>query len=924
MNFLLERILKSALPVLACVALPAIAFSGVYRFNGNHINVPSNITVPSGDYREYEARYTLQNDGRLEYKSGSAGALVAGSAISLYPSTSNYNGTDPEFSGRKMGFMAHDGSTVWGMIDQNTNGISDYLEELDADNDGLFDALEVEMGTSLNHGRGYETDEDGDGVPDRVYDVAAVGTPSQYGPSSFRGYLSPPAPATPLMSSSYASYSASYSLSVSFGAGFLDSYLGSFAEWLDLDFGVTYTYTSFLGWRHFVTLNPEAGKKYIMQYYYPGIGWIDHSNIIDGNNGSWSTYSAQLVPSLADLPMFMRFVELGALPPPTINTGGFNILNMIGLGNVEGDQYKLSLPEVLGVPTSVANDLDWSDLKYPGSPGYNDSWILDLDGNGKPEFELDPDLANGEVKIGLLDKQIEITVDENGAHTSLGRFDITRSHDGTFSLGLPTSMFGLGDHSLILNIVPKSIDLDWIEGDSANPLEPNPDSNGKTPGGGLRVFPGKLHPGDNTIDRKKVKLRATLNPPQHGIAVHFKVFDVDDPSSRNSTIDNENHTADNRDSNWNLPNAIGVTNSQGVAEVEFFVGMQPGDNYRAVASSVGPSLFSGLEAKQNDSDQARIFDSNGNAVQPSDYLAISKLLTVWRKMHVEVDSMGSVSGNAISGTITQVNNPPLPWRRVETGQAYSDSTDRFENGVFTSNGIDYPIAGNTGSSNHTFGIKQNSGTATVPSVGASFVAVDDDVATTGSGTPLNVAAPDTSHIKAAFAPAYVEPAFDGGDSTNNHNSGNVSFAANVLRDPTASAVRAQIGAGRGSPVGSKDYWVVYIQGAFQGDFDFDVDPSSESGGTGITSDIENDPDNANVQEGCLIYSETIRDFNLANPSKTQSEAWIVAHEVGHLFVLKASSTDDHASDGSLMDEGNIATPQFNTQDLDDIRRTEVP
>ncbi len=342
------------------------------------------------------------------------------------------------------------------------------------------------------------------------------------------------------------------------------------------------------------------------------------------------------------------------------------------------------------------------------------------------------------------------------------------------------------------------------------------------------------------------------------------------------------------------------------AEVEFEVSMQPGDNFRALASTSSAAAFNGFSAKQNDKDRARIKDANNKIVQISNSLAISELLTVWRKLHIEVDSMGAVSGNSITGTITKVNNPILsPWREVETGLAYSDSPNRFENGTIVIGGISYPISSNSGTTNLKFGIgKDDASNPTVPSIGATFVAYDDD-------WPIGyvLPRPDTSHLATAFAPAYVLPVY----TLVNDNS-NVSFVANV--EQNSAAMVAAITSGRQSLVGTQDHWVCYLLGAFQGPVDKDNDPGLENPMLGLARFSRQ-----NITEfgtGALVFLESNRDLNAPSSSSAVLQSWIVAHEIGHMFE------EDLIGDESLMGINKISDPKFRKSTLDKIRNTLVP
>jgi hypothetical protein len=116
-------------------------------------------------------------------------------------------------------------------------------------------------------------------------------------------------------------------------------------------------------------------------------------------------------------------------------------------------------------------------------------------------------------------------------------------------------------------------------------------------GGGSRIFPDKQNPADTT-NRRTVRVRAQLAPSggtptyTQGVTVHFRNFDVDDPSS-DPIIDpmgaagNDNNGSPQAGS-LNMPSA--TTDANGVATVEFTTTMQPGDNFVIAASTDGSYL----------------------------------------------------------------------------------------------------------------------------------------------------------------------------------------------------------------------------------------------------------------------------------------------------------------------------------------------
>jgi len=85
--------------------------------------------------------------------------------------------------------------------------------------------------------------------------------------------------------------------------------------------------------------------------------------------------------------------------------------------------------------------------------------------------------------------------------------------------------------------------------------------------------------------------------------------------------------------------------------VEATLSRQPGDNFKVVADCDPASDYFGGAAKQNDAASARVLDSTGGFVPGTN---ITDLLTVWRTLHIEVDSMvvfdpaiNKVNGNIV-------------------------------------------------------------------------------------------------------------------------------------------------------------------------------------------------------------------------------------------------------------------------------------
>lgn len=221
--------------------------------------------------------------------------------------------------------------------------------------------------------------------------------------------------------------------------------------------------------------------------------------------------------------------------------------------------------------------------------------------------------------------------------------------------------------------------VEWVTVDGSA-LIPN-----TNPGGGFIIFPGKNAPGDPS-DNKRIKVRATVTPPTPGVMVFFKLFDVDDPTTDAAPVDgNGAMGGDNRNA---YPHAValtaasGMTDAAGVVETFLDTSLSPGDNYRVGAHFVLADLNA---VTDND-----VPASNASpAGKPGVY---TDLLTTWRKLHFEMDSMGAVAGNTISGAFRDIQGTgtALTGLRMSTVALNDASRDlgdapagngRFENGI---------------------------------------------------------------------------------------------------------------------------------------------------------------------------------------------------------------------------------------------------
>jgi PKD repeat protein len=473
-----------------------------------------------------------------------------------------------------------------------------------------------------------------------------------------------------------------------------------------------------------------------------------------------------------------------------------------------------------------------------------------------------------------------------------------------------------------------SVSLEQID----SPLDTNPNASaGLSASDNRRIFPDKQSATD-TVNRRRVRVRATTSLGANK-TVYFKAFDVDDPSTDDAPVDtNGNAGADNKGapatSFGGLSALSAQTDSNGVAIVEFMTSMQPGDNFR-IAASADQSYLNGLIISG-----VTIKDSAGVTL-PTDKSKVSPMLTVWRNLHMEVDSMGPVNGNRITGTITNFHriavppgNPPSTLVNVtldttindEYGDIYNTLT-RFEGGRLIANGQWFELDPRIypGPTNVITIITPN--LENIP-VGTPFILVDDDDFNVNDGWNYdgddgeNIPRPDTSYIQFSdnpnfnvFALAYVRPKYEIGD-----NNDFVPFVLNSPSQSTAGLIANYDFDAIGTEA-DNNFWTGYLLGAYQCDAEGDRDPSTEPSRTPLKTAMAT-TDGSLI--GSTIYFELFAEYRSVL-SATFNMGTTAAHEVGHLF------NTDHTDGGLMAPHGTPArTNAFTPISLNKIRSSAHP
>jgi hypothetical protein len=296
------------------------------------------------------------------------------------------------------------------------------------------------------------------------------------------------------------------------------------------------------------------------------------------------------------------------------------------------------------------------------------------------------------------------------------------------------------------------------------------------------------------------------------------------------------------------------------------------------------------------------------------------MLTVWRRLHIEVDSMGAITGNKVEGNLTEnkkvgvgnqtlnlsVNNleinrfengrlvilrgnpasvyrtlkvrdsiydleEPPPYPVIEYANTASSVTIINDTGVFSINSTDSFILYDDDDVNDD-GLKDGDDNDDVPEPDLGILS-SDDVRCDGTY--------NTNNCNILF-PAYVRPMRDlsGNGETTTYINAN---GANITN------IRETFFQNRPYEA-SKDFWTIYALGAYQSKTYSDIDPYSPEDGTlGIT-----DGANGGNREGFTVFNELLRptELSLQDIFYPNIPSWIfrpvgrrftTAHEVGHLF-----------------------------------------
>lgn len=506
-------------------------------------------------------------------------------------------------------------------------------------------------------------------------------------------------------------------------------------------------------------------------------------------------------------------------------------------------------------------------------------------------------------------------------------------------------------HALLL----LKMDLEWISKDETNnKIDDNPNE-----GGGKRYYPGKRLPTE-AEPRNVVTLKVSV-PGLAGKKIKLKAFDVDDPTKDvvpfleeddvdlNGSAGNDNFTdylstpitGQFVYNSASSPTAIVTLGADGEAEIDFQVGMQPGNNYRVVA--VIKDIEGNFDQLQvNNATTTDTFVSSDNEPIPGFTGAgtASPMLTVWRKLHIEQDSMEAIatSGNEknfVEGTIFSVDDVDLDpgvGTVVDLGFVLEDyQNDEFEKGRFVvsgkpeydTDGFPYyevisfthghvPFHPNDSGAHATVTINRS---LNISEVGGGVTLYDDDERGLPSSHQPLLPRYDLINdmVKSKYEPAYITVVDV--DTLGLNHSKTVSFKRNMTTATGAwpflfyNETVADDSEDLANYSDDKDFWNLLVTACFQASDSEDEDPGAENAALegefipegdspphvvifleGVREDLNQNLNSrlpANIEHGQNIFLPHLSE--------------VVAHEIGHA-PENDDGIEDHDERG-LMGDG---------------------
>jgi alpha-tubulin suppressor-like RCC1 family protein len=194
------------------------------------------------------------------------------------------------------------------------------------------------------------------------------------------------------------------------------------------------------------------------------------------------------------------------------------------------------------------------------------------------------------------------------------------------------------------------------------PLDPTqpPTTQGRRaprPGGGHRIFAEASADGEPVLDQVKIKV-TTAPVVDRQVLVWWRAIDVDDPDGAPIDKDGDSGVVnDNWGAGYPFADTVTVQAHTTSGAALFHPSQYPGDNFRIVAST-SEAWSDGVRAHQP-SQIGEVQDGLGAPV--AEGTQVSKMLTVWRTLNLEIDSMNpepsdpdAPERNFVDGKVTQI------------------------------------------------------------------------------------------------------------------------------------------------------------------------------------------------------------------------------------------------------------------------------
>lgn len=507
-------------------------------------------------------------------------------------------------------------------------------------------------------------------------------------------------------------------------------------------------------------------------------------------------------------------------------------------------------------------------------------------------------------------------------------------------------------------------EVTWQGAGAAAAIDDDPSWPATAEGQGKRVFPGKRWEGGAPSGQSQqevvVEVKLTAKPVRP-VELHLKSFDVDDPSSEDPIIDDESEADDNRHDVDPGPAGIFVdsgkethslTMAEQSARTGFKVGLRPGDNYRVV---VGVDEAQLADMENNDKELAKHGPRHTTKVVDPDLLAEtgsvldsrirehvhyeSPVLTVWRRLHAEVDNMGPVAENdekvgvvkvIPTGDWTADPGPAKQQSRLQLDANLFDELPKesrserlyhrnsFHRGKMRLGSEEFEITGNSSNSNGSDDEIRVAYDKTRKALteddfkNLQVTLEDNDPQRDGDPVPpINFTLTDSE-----LARAYIE--LD--RKTLPNSSQPVPFILHFKDDQQTylKPLFAKHFQNKGLD-DDPEFWVVYVLNAYQGMLREDGDGNKDTGAISGQTDANQSGPNAGANGyGIVVFQESGRELAEDRGTAGWALDTTPAHEIAHLF----RSTHAH---GDIMDfEMNNRRPEYSPTTLNLLRSTEYP